>query len=56
MKIVDVRTIPLTWNATNPCMSAGTVSSSRSALIVEIETDTGRRCFPARASMGAKAS
>ena len=25
MKIVDVRTIPLTWNATNPCMSAGTV-------------------------------
>ena len=41
MKIVDIRTIPLTWNATNPCMSAGTVSSSRNALIVEIETDTG---------------
>ncbi len=41
MKIVDIRTIPLTWNAANPCTSVGTVSAARSALVVEIETDTG---------------
>ena len=41
MKIVDIRTIPLTWVSPNPCMSAGPVNAARSALLVEIETDTG---------------
>jgi L-alanine-DL-glutamate epimerase-like enolase superfamily enzyme len=41
MKIVDVRGIPLTWRSSNPYMSAAGAQASRSALVVEIETDGG---------------
>ena len=45
MKITDIRTIPLTWNAANPCMSVGTVSASvaaeLTAAIAGYETEIG---------------
>jgi D-galactarolactone cycloisomerase len=41
MKITDIRTIPLTFRAPNPAMSAGGANAARNALLVEIETDTG---------------
>jgi L-alanine-DL-glutamate epimerase-like enolase superfamily enzyme len=41
MKITDIRTIPLSFRASNPCMSAASFNAARNALIVEIETDSG---------------
>lgn len=41
MKITDIRTIPLSFRAANPCMSAASFNAARNALIVEIETDSG---------------
>ena len=41
MKIIDIRTIPLTFRSPNPAMSAGGANAARNALLVEIETDTG---------------
>jgi L-alanine-DL-glutamate epimerase-like enolase superfamily enzyme len=41
MKITDIRTIPLSFRAANPPMSAGGANAARAALLVEIETDTG---------------
>ncbi|MEK7215068.1 MAG: hypothetical protein AAB289_05695 [Chloroflexota bacterium] len=41
MKIVDIRTIPLTFKCDSPYMSAAGIQSARSALLVEVETDTG---------------
>jgi L-alanine-DL-glutamate epimerase-like enolase superfamily enzyme len=41
MKITDIRTIPLSFRATNPSMSAASFNAARNALIVEIETDSG---------------
>ena len=39
MKIVDVRTIPLSYNCDPPYGSAGGMQARRGALLVEIETD-----------------
>ncbi len=41
MKIVDIRTIPLSWQNPEPSISAGGVNRVRNVLLVEIETDTG---------------
>lgn len=41
MKITEIRTIPLSFQAANPAMSAGGANAARGALLVEIETDTG---------------
>jgi L-alanine-DL-glutamate epimerase-like enolase superfamily enzyme len=41
MKITDIRTIPLSFRAGNPSMSAASFNATRNALIVEIETDSG---------------
>ena len=41
MKITDIRTFPLSFKASNPCMSAASFNAARNALIVEIETDSG---------------
>ncbi len=41
MKITDIRTTKLSWRVSNPCMSAAGVNAARSALLVEIETDSG---------------
>jgi hypothetical protein len=39
MKIIDIRTIQLSYRAANPSMSAASFNAARNALIVEIETD-----------------
>ena len=41
MKILDVRTIPLSYRCEKPYMSAAGGQVARNALLVEIETDTG---------------
>jgi Mandelate racemase / muconate lactonizing enzyme, N-terminal domain len=41
MKIVDVRTIPLSYKCEPPYGSAGGMQSARGGLIVEIDTDNG---------------
>jgi len=41
MKIVDVRTIPLSYRCEKPYMSAAGGQVARNALLVEVETDTG---------------
>ena len=41
MKITDIRTTKLSWRVGNPSMSAAGVNPARSALLVEIATDTG---------------
>jgi L-alanine-DL-glutamate epimerase-like enolase superfamily enzyme len=41
MKIADIRTIPLSYRCEEPYMSAAGAQMVRSALLVEIETDTG---------------
>jgi L-alanine-DL-glutamate epimerase-like enolase superfamily enzyme len=41
MKIVDIRTIPLSYRCDPPYGSAGGMQAARGALVVEIETDTG---------------
>ena len=39
MKIVDIRTIPLSYRCDPPYGSAGGMQARRGALLVEIETD-----------------
>ena len=39
MKIIDIRTIQLSYRAANPSMSAASFNAARNALIVEVETD-----------------
>src|SRR5271169_1055888 len=41
MKIVDIRAIPLSYRCDPPYGSAGGMQASRSALLVEVETDDG---------------
>ena len=41
MKILDVRTIPLSYRCEKPYMSAAGAQVARQTLLVEIETDTG---------------
>jgi L-alanine-DL-glutamate epimerase-like enolase superfamily enzyme len=41
MKIVDIRTIPLSYRCDPPYGSAGGMQAARGALLVEIETDSG---------------
>lgn len=41
MKIIDIRTIQLSYRAANPSMSAASFNAARNALIVEVETDAG---------------
>ena len=41
MKIVDVRTIQLSYPCAIPYMSAAGVQQARNSLLVEVETDTG---------------
>lgn len=41
MKIVDVRTIPLSYRCEKPYMSAAGVQAARSAVVVEVEADNG---------------
>jgi L-alanine-DL-glutamate epimerase-like enolase superfamily enzyme len=41
MQVVDVRTIPLSYQCDKPYASAAGVQMARHALLVEIETDTG---------------
>jgi L-alanine-DL-glutamate epimerase-like enolase superfamily enzyme len=41
MKVLDVRTIPLSYRCEKPYMSAAGAQVARNTLLVEIETDTG---------------
>jgi L-alanine-DL-glutamate epimerase-like enolase superfamily enzyme len=41
VKIVDIRTIPLSYRCERPYMSAASVQHARQALLIEIETDDG---------------
>jgi L-alanine-DL-glutamate epimerase-like enolase superfamily enzyme len=41
MKIVDIRTIPLSYPCPTPYGSAGSMQTKRDALLVEVETDEG---------------
>jgi D-arabinonate dehydratase len=52
MKILDVRTIPLSYRCEKPYMSAAGAQVARSTLLVEIETDTGLVGFGEAGSAG----
>jgi L-alanine-DL-glutamate epimerase-like enolase superfamily enzyme len=41
VKIVDIRTIPLSYRCERPYMSAASVQHARQALLLEVETDDG---------------
>jgi L-alanine-DL-glutamate epimerase-like enolase superfamily enzyme len=52
MKILDVRTIPLSYRCEKPYMSAAGAQVARQTLLVEIETDTGLMGFGEAGSAG----